>query len=217
MKATPLYIKWRPDAWEQVIGQPKIQRQVSVLRNRGGFGRHAFWISGKSGTGKTTIAYLIAHELAEPYNVREVSADELTAGTLRQIEMDFRLYAFGELAGRALIINEAHGLRRDTIRELLVWLEKLPEQTCVIFTTTVEGQLSLFEDKIDASPLVSRCIELTLTNQGISKPLAKRAKEIALAEGLDGKPIAAYMNLVADCNQNMRRVLEHVNIGEMIA
>lgn len=56
----------------------------------------------------------------------------------------------------------------------------------MIFTTTVEGQDSLFEDAIDAHPLLSRCIELPLARRGLAEAFAKRAHEIADAEGLNG-------------------------------
>ena len=65
--------------------------------------------------------------------------------------------AMGEL-GRAYIVNEAHGLRKDVIRQLLVVLERIPPHSLWIFTTTIEGQEAIFEDYDDASPLLSRCL-----------------------------------------------------------
>src|SRR5512142_2594229 len=54
-----LYRKWRPQRWEQVIGQQHI---VQTLRNEIAADRlaHAYLFAGPRGTGKTTIARLMA-------------------------------------------------------------------------------------------------------------------------------------------------------------
>src|SRR5229473_3533959 len=97
------------------------------------------------------------------------------------------------LAGRAYLVNEAHGLRKDVIRQLLVVLERLPAHVVVIFTTTKEGEEKLFDDYDDTSPLLSRCLILNLSRRDLAKPFAARAKEIAEKENLDGRPIEAYI------------------------
>jgi len=52
MKA--LYEHYRPASWEDLAGQDKCRQRVDVLRRRGLAGR-VFWITGDSGTGKTTV------------------------------------------------------------------------------------------------------------------------------------------------------------------
>jgi len=86
----------------------------------------------------------------------------------------------------------------------------------VIFTTTRDGEDALFEDHIDAHPLLSRCVQIPLTNQGLAQAFAKRAREIAETEGLNGKPDSAYLRLVQRCHNNMRAVLQAVESGEML-
>ena len=93
----------------------------------------------------------------------------------------------------------------------------LPSWVTVIFTTTADGQESLFEDQIDAHPLLSRCLVLTLASRDLAKPFAKLAKEIAQREGLDGQPLERYIKLVNEHRGNLRAVLQAVESGAMQA
>ena len=117
--------------------------------------------------------------------------------------------------GRAFIINEAHGLRKDTIRQLLVVLERLPDHVVVIFTTTCEGEGQLFEGQIDAHPLLSRCIEIEL-NDDLDEAFARRAQQIAQTESLDGAAFDDYLGLARRCQGNLRAMLQEVESGAMV-
>lgn len=61
-----------------------------------------------------------------------------------------------------------------------------------------------------------RCKVFSFTNQGLAQSFAARAKEIATAEQLDGKPLQAYVRLVQECHNNLGAVLQRVEQGEMI-
>lgn len=104
-----------------MVGQDQVVKTIKALAQRG-FGGRAFWISGPSGTGKTTIARLIAAEVADLFFVQELDATDFTPAAMRDAEPAMHLWAWGK-GGRAYM----HGLRRDTIRRLLVLLERLPE------------------------------------------------------------------------------------------
>jgi replication-associated recombination protein RarA len=102
-----LFEKYRPSTFDEVIGQDKAVKKAELLLARNWGGR-AWWISGASGTGKTTIAKIIAAQGADDLYIQEFDiADQLSASEIDKIERDMHYYAPGK-GGRAYIVNEAH-------------------------------------------------------------------------------------------------------------
>jgi replication-associated recombination protein RarA len=208
--------KFRPSNWQEVIGQPKAIETIQRLKTSSGIGGRAFWLAGKSGQGKTSIANLIAKEVAEDFYITEVCTESLTVSKLEDIERDCHTYGGGKKGGKAFILNESHGLKKAVIRYFLDFLERLPKHVVFIFTTTVDG-MQLFEEGIDANPLLSRCTEMPLAQRGLAEAFAQRALEIAQAENLDGQPLEKYIRLVNEKKGNMRAVLQFIEAGGMLS
>jgi len=210
---TCLHEEYRPRKWTDVVGQPKLLAQLDRLRPRGLTGR-AYWISGPSGSGKTTVARLLAAEVADPCMTDEIDGTSVSAGWLDQIEREQRSRPlFG--SAYAWIVNEAHRIRADLVTRLLVMLDPVPEHAIYIFTTTSEAQQELWDRKLDAAPFLSRCVKLVTSPSRVE--FAKRAREIATVEGLDGRPIGSYYDLARECDGNFRAMLQAVEAGRMLA
>jgi len=209
-----LYEKYRPKSLDEFIGQPKIKKQLQAMMSRDSWDRDALWLQGPSGTGKTSLAWIVAKAKANEFDIEELDGDKCNVQAVRELERSLNLTSmFGDW--KVVIVNEAHAMSRQAVQAWLTLLERLPRHRIIIFTTTEPLRDDVFGSF--SKPFESRCKVFTFTNQGLAQDMATRAKAIAHAESLDGQPDAKYLRLVQDCKNNMRLVLQRIDACEMMA
>lgn len=160
-----LYRKWRPARFEEVVGQEHITR---TLRNSVAAGRvgHAYLLCGPRGTGKTTMARLIAKAVnclhedlgQRPCNVciacvavnegRFLDLIEIDAASNTGVDdiRDLRdKINFAPSQGRlkVYIIDEVHMLSTAAFNALLKTLEEPPPHAMFVLATTEEHKVPL--------------------------------------------------------------------------
>ena len=206
----------RPQSYEQVIGQDTAITKVKFLESKRGLTKRAIWISGLSGTGKTSIAQIIAEKIS-PTWWKEFDGKNVTVKDFADWRESVKCKPMLD-DGYCLIVNEVHCLSSKVIILLLNMLEALPDYVCVILTTTKEGELSLFEDNIDASPLTSRCSIINLESRGekLETAFSIYLRKISREHGLGDRPLADYVALVRRHNFNLRACIQSLESGEML-
>ncbi len=165
-----LYRKWRPQTFADVVGQDPIAHTLEQAVARGKVA-HAYLFSGPRGTGKTSMAKILAKALncihgptAEPCNACE-RCREITQGTAFDVsEIDAasnrgidEMRALRDTVAqlptvartKVYIIDEAHMLTKEAANALLKTLEEPPEHVVFILATTEPERLP--------ATIISRC------------------------------------------------------------
>ena len=192
-----LYRKWRPQRFEDVVGQRAI---VTALKNQITAGRvgHAYLFTGVRGTGKTTCAKIFAKAVncLHPVNGDPCGQCEICKGIdngslLDVVEMDAAsnngvddirdlrdetAYTPSACQYKVYIIDEVHMLSTAAFNALLKTLEEPPAHVIFILATT-EIQ------KVPAT-ILSRCQRYDFTRIG-PEDIARRVEYIAGEEKLE--------------------------------
>ena len=208
-----LYEKYRPKTLADFVGQDKIKKQISHLLRRDEWDRDALLITGPSGTGKTSLGWIIAEHVADELFITELDGDKCNVAAVHELEYSLCLTTPNG-KWRVVIVNECHAMSKQAVQAWLTLLERLPKHALVIFTTTETIQTDLFGNF--SEPFARRCKVYQFSNQGLCQAMAERAQQIAERENLDGKPLQSYIRLVQTCHNNMGRVLQEIDKGEML-
>ena len=206
--------KYRPKKLTDIVGQEKVIETVRRVMGRKGFDRGAFWLEGPTGTGKTSLAQAMARSVGcDEFCIEEIDGDQCSVDRVRAISETIRLAGLMGNGWKAYIVNEAHAMTPKAVQAWLTLLERLPGRRMVIFTTTADSS-DLFGDF--TQPFLDRTINLRLTKIGLSEKFATLARKIARAEGLDGRPLSAYRELMGKCHNSMRAALMAIERGDML-
>ncbi len=208
-----LYEKYRPRNFKEFIGQAMIVKKIQHIMQRPSWDRDAFWIQGPSGTGKTTLAWIIANLKATEFNITELDGTKCTIDQVRQIEEDFFYYAM-DGSWKVIIVNEAHAMSKQAVQAWLTCLEKMPAKRLVLFTTTENIKKDLFNSF--SSPFASRCKMFNFSSKGLSYEFGKRCRQIAKREGLGTAPLKKFEYLVMVSKNNMRQALQRIEACEFL-
>lgn len=133
----PLHLKYRPKELRDVLGQDaviKSLKQALAMQAR----PHCYLFTGPAGTGKTTLARIVAESCGVPSNgIIEVdAASKNGVDDMRELTAGLAYQGFGELPGKAIILNECQRLSAQAWDSLLTTTEEPPSHVYFFFTST---------------------------------------------------------------------------------
>ena len=199
MAYTALYRRFRPATFDEVKGQDHV---VKTLRNqvRSGELQHAYLFCGTRGTGKTSVAKILAKAVncenpvdGNPcgncescravaagisMNVSEIdAASNNGVDNVREIIEEVR---YRPVAGRykVYIIDEVHMLSKEASNALLKTLEEPPDYVIFILATTEVGRLPV--------TVLSRCQRYDFRRVD-TDTIAARLRELTGREGIEAE------------------------------
>lgn len=177
-----LYRTHRPSRWSEVIGQDHV---VDSLKESIHSSRiaHAYLFSGTRGTGKTTVARILARELkTAPEDISEIdAASNRGIDDIRALREHVSVLPFSSQY-KVYIIDEVHMLSKDAWNALLKTLEEPPNHVIFILATT---ELNKVPDTI-----ISRC-QTFMFRTPTRDILGKQISVVAKKEGYELDPGAA--------------------------
>ncbi len=177
-----LYRKYRPQTFADVVGQDAIVQSLTkaIADNKIA---HAYLFTGSRGTGKTTIARIVAHDLGvQPVDIEEIdAASNRGIDDIRALREAVHSLPFSS-PHKVYIIDEVHMLTKEAFNALLKTLEEPPKHIIFILATTDLEKVP--------ETIVSRC-QTVMFRRPTETILANHVIDIAKREGRTLEPAAA--------------------------
>jgi DNA polymerase-3 subunit gamma/tau len=168
-----LHTLYRPQTFDQVVGQTAVITSLkNVIKRRGA---QAYLFCGPAGTGKTTLARIVASELGCAQNsIMEIDAATFTGiDAMRQVQETVQYKPFGKSEHRAVLIDEIHRLSRNAFDSLLKIVEEPPAHVTWLFATTEVNKVP--------KTIQTRCAAFTLKPVN-DKDLLGLIEEVSVSE-----------------------------------
>lgn len=179
-----LYRKYRPTDFNEVVGQEHVT-DVLLGSLKQGTISHAYLFFGSRGTGKTTVARILAKRLGVSENdTLEIdAASNRGIDDIRELRESVHTLPF-DSEYKVYIIDEVHMLTKEAFNALLKTLEEPPRHVIFVLATT---ELEKIPDTI-----LSRCQVFTFKDP-TGKLLAVHVEDLAKREGYILSPESAEL------------------------
>jgi replication factor C small subunit len=205
--------KYRPNKFEEVFGQDEIVKRVKNLTNSLNIPHMLF--AGPAGTGKSTLAIIVAKELFKEYwkeNYLELNASDARGiDVIRQEVKNFaRTKSLGSVPFKIIFLDEADALTREAQQALRRTMEN--------FTSTCRFILSCNYSSKIIDPIQSRCVVFRfrlLEKKEVEKVIKKIAETEKLT--LDEKAVEVlYEGSEGDCRRAINLIQASSSISPVI-